>query len=328
MLKNFRLKRLGQKMYSVQVISSAELVSSCAEVVRGKYLRFIAELPQRINVGGKSLKEYFRLNKTLSMWWLSSIAEKSTLNSGAFNALVQLEAITGSVTSRKITKIVLGCQCARIRRAIKDFCKKHLIKVRFASTQNERSLKLSVKNFQGLFYLKHILILCSCVLNIVLRTCKIKKAVGRSNRSLDRENPLLFVTYFPYFDVLSAQKGIFRNKFFAGLDDPLREQGRSVIWAAIYAQNNSISLDESLKFARRFIENGNKIFFIEEFNGLFSHLKALWMMGIMVFRFLRIEGLVRREYEIGNYNFYPLFRDEWYLSFVGKGGYMALLYFY
>lgn len=319
---------IGKRARSVEVIPSAEIINSCAEVVRGKYLRFVADLPYLGKIGGKNLKEYFRLDKTLSMWWLSSIAEKSTLNSGAFNTLVQLEAITASVTNKKITKIIVGCRCARIRKAIKDFCRKYSLQACFASIGGERTLKLLIKDFQGFFYFKHILILCFCILGVFRRTCKIKRAMKRANRPLGQEDPLLFVTYFPYFDILLAQKGIFRNKFFAGLDESLYDQGRSVVWAAIYAQNNSISLDESLKFARRFIENGNKIFFVEEFNDLFSHLKALWMMVIMAVRFLKIEGLIRRHYEIGDYNFYSLFRDEWYLSFVGKGGYTALLYFY
>ena len=91
--------------------------------------------------------------------------------------------------------------------------------------------------------------------------------------------------------------------------------------------NNSISFSESLEYAKGFIKNGCSIFFMEEFNSAGGQIKALATMLKNGLKFLRIENSLSKAHTFGNYNFYPLLKDDWYSSFVGQAGYAGLLYY-
>jgi surface carbohydrate biosynthesis protein (TIGR04326 family) len=58
--------------------------------IRRDYIRFIAEFPNKIIHNGKNLKEYFKMSgENISLWWLSSIAEKNPLKSDTYFKLLQ-----------------------------------------------------------------------------------------------------------------------------------------------------------------------------------------------------------------------------------------------
>ena len=57
---------------------------------REKYLKFIAEWPERFNYKGQNFKELFTLNKDLSLWWLTEMQKKDPEGSPVFENLCWL----------------------------------------------------------------------------------------------------------------------------------------------------------------------------------------------------------------------------------------------
>ena len=50
-------------------------------------------------------------------------------------------------------------------------------------------------------------------------------------------------------------------------------------------------------------------------------------MLVMGFRFMKIERNIAKANAIYDYNFYPIFKDEWHSSFAGVDGYCGILYY-
>src|SRR3989338_4338778 len=52
-----------------EIIQTAHAVNLAADRLREKYIRFIAEIPHRVNVENKGLKEFFAIDEYATLWW-------------------------------------------------------------------------------------------------------------------------------------------------------------------------------------------------------------------------------------------------------------------
>lgn len=323
-----RIKELlNNHAVDVEVIQTADLLNHTADKMKGKYIAFIAELPQKVNINGLNLKEWFAVDESTTLWWFSLISEKNTLKSDAFNKLVQLDAIITTAKSEKVEKMIFGCRSNKLKNALLEYCRRDSIEFEVLPTRPLESLRARIIEFQRIFYLKHISFLLYFASRRLLRTWKIKRKLGSLRRMLANDGSLTIITYYPNIDISSAREGIFKNKFYAYLQEALETKGRDITWIAMPIHVNSISFEDSLNYAERFVKKGHRIFFLEEFNSIGIQVKALLTMLKMGLKFLWIEKSISETHTFGDYNFYSLFRDEWYSSFVGNIGYSGVLYY-
>jgi len=323
-ITNTLLEKIKDKRVNYEILETARMINSAAWSLRSRYIRFIAGLPERVKCRGRNLKEYFAVDRHISLWWLSLISEKNIYKSDAFNRLAQLDSIVSLIKSKKIQKIIFCCKSRKLGEALFGFTSKNYIE--FEDLQG--GVKRKFFKFQKSSYLEHIYSLLCFAKNFFIRSWKIKRKLGRVKRPFDPcSKPLMIITPYPFIDTLSAQRGIFRNKFYPYLQEALEGERQDIIWVAMYVENNSISFSESFKYAEQFIKNGYDIFFQEEFNSINAQIKALFSVFKMGFRFLRIEKGIKKEHSFDGYNFYPLLRDDWYSSFAGPTAYMGILYY-
>ena len=101
---------LTQVGTEVHLLPSADLLNKSAESIRSAYIKLIAEFPDKVKVDNQNLKEWFAVDRTLSLWWLSLVSEKNTLKSEFFNKLVQLDSIVEVIKEKEIKRIFFGCR--------------------------------------------------------------------------------------------------------------------------------------------------------------------------------------------------------------------------
>ena len=307
-------------------VDTANNINLSADKLRDRYIKFIAELPDKVRWHGKNLKEAFAIDKYATLWWFSLIAEKNTYKTDSFFRLVQMEAIVETIKAGQIGSILYGVDSKKLHRALSAYAAKNNIRYGFLVIMADKGWKSVVKNFEKALYLKHIAILAYFATQTFLRTFKIKHRLARLKRK-KYDNSITVVTYYPNIDVASAKKGVFKNRFWAGLQESLEREGPNITWIAMYVQNNSVSFEDSIGYAEDFIKRGQAIFFMEEFNSILIQLKALWRSILKSFRFLNMEGVIRDAHIFDEYNFYELFRDDWYASFAGSTGYAGMMYY-
>ena len=208
------VKRIKITGCEVEFLQTAEIINSAADKVRDKYIRFIAELPERVQHRDKSLKSLFAIDDHATMWWFSLVAEKNTFKSDAFNRLVQLDTIVNTVRCKNIDRIMFGCENRKLQNALYDFSQHNSIKFEVLPVRQTKGLKERIGEFQGLFYLKHIFLLLCFGGQFFLRAFKIKKRLGKLNRPPITDKSMTIITYYPNIDIEAAKDGIFKNKYY------------------------------------------------------------------------------------------------------------------
>jgi len=326
-------KMLTDRGISHVVLASAVLLNESAARVREPYINLIASLPRKVRFNARNLKEWFAIDETLSMWWLSLVSEKNTLKSGSFNKLAQFDAIVQVVREKQVEKIIFGCACGKLKNALVQYARDRLLTIEFVQTEPGLEWWKTAKDLQKLFYFKHLFAMFYFAITFFVRTQTVKQMTRKLNRilptrSIDKNIKLLCVTYYPSFDITLAEKGVFRNKHYEGIQQSIEAEGKKVTWLCMFVEKSRFSLKESLAYAEKFIKNGHMLVFPEEFNSIKIQIKTLIQMFVCGTKFLRIEKDIARAMNLLDYNCYAIFRDEWYSSFVGSAGYFHLMFYY
>lgn len=314
---------------NIRLLQSARLINTSAENLRGEYMRFIADFPERVQSKGRNLKEIFAVDRYVSLWWFSLISEKNTFKSDSFNRFAQLDSIVHVIKREKIDKIIFGCGSEKLKNALYEYsCKSH-IKLKVLPTKPIRKLKMRIRQSQNLLYLKHNIILICFVIREYVKTQAIKRQIASLKRTIPQNGKsLLFFTPYPNIDKSLAESAIFKDRSYIHLQSALENSNRDIIWIAMYANYSAFTFKESLEYVKRFIKNGYTIFPLEEFNSLSKQIKALLVILKSGFKFLKLERSIYRAHNFRNYNIYPLFKDDWYSSFTGKKGYWGVMNYY
>ncbi len=324
------VKTIVEKMQDVgcnaEIIQTAEMINLAADKLRSQYIRFIAKLPEMIKYNGKNLREIFAVDDFATLWWFSLISEKNTFKSNSFNKLAQLDSIVGVVKRNNMGKILFGCKCEKLKNALSEYSSKNSISFEVLRVRQTRGIKRHILEIQNIFYIKHISILLYQALRFCLRAWKIKKKLIGLTR-IPANKSLMIITYYPNIDTSLAQRGIFKNKYYSHIQEALQDKKQNITWVAMYVQNSAIPFEEALSYAKRFIKNGYTIFFLDEFASLSIQVKALLTMLKNCISFLKLERAISQAHTFDDYNFYAIFRDDWYSSFFGSTGYSGLLYY-
>lgn len=99
------------------------------------------------------------------------------------------------------------------------------------------------------------------------------------------------MTYFPYVDKDKAAQGEFHNKYFG----PLREVMEKPNWILMFVKVDGYSFIKSVLLARRFIRNGERMAFVEEFIG-FNYLFFIFFSMIYNwFGWFELKGEIHRQ---------------------------------
>ncbi len=328
-------KKLSNKGCKVNVVRTGELINYNAEKLRGRYLKFIATLPKQFKYNETNLKEFFAIDKYASLWWFSLVAEKNTYKSNAFNTLVQFDAIVDVIDKENIKNVVYSSDNNKLRCALTGYTKARLINFKTVPTGRKKTIKNKMLEWQQLFFVKHAIILLYGVITFFFKTLKIKNKLNKFNsprrrlgRISEKDKALICITYYPNFDISLAKKeGILKNKHFGCLQDSMEDDKANIIWIAMYVQNNIMDFTDSINYAEKFIEKGYNLFLLEEFNSVFIQVKSLFTMIKSAIKFLRVKKIIAKMHEFNGYNFYAIFKDDWYSSFMGRTGYYGILYY-
>lgn len=313
--------------YTVGLIQTAELINETADKLRGKYIKFISDLSQFRLWNGQKLREYFSIDEITSSWWLSLVAEKNTLKTDSFQKLVQMDAICQIVERENVKKIYFACRSEKLKKTIGNFAKNKLIGFYILPVKDAPKIKESIRELQQYLYIKHVLHLIAFSFSFFIRAWRIKQKLGKLARKSQNENDIMIITYYPNIDVHSASKGLFKNRYYPGLQETIRAQGRDILWVCIYVENDSISFEKSLDYADQFIKRGVNIYFLEEFVSYLSILKSMLILLLIGIKFKMVENEIASLHAFEAYNFYDLFRDDWHSSFVGSSGFSGLMYY-
>ncbi len=311
----------------VQVLETAQLINKSAENLRGPYLDFIGNIALDARHNGKNLREWFAVDRTASLWWMSLVAEKNTFKSDAFNKLAQADAVIETIHRLKIQSVYVAIDTPRLAETLKRFLAKEKISCVFWPAKR-KGVRKFLKEYPRFHFAKHFLHLLVFAASFFRQARKIRGALKPCRRTLIDPHQIMLISAFPYLDAGLAQKGIFRNRLYAQLQDVLEEKKEKILWAAFYVKNEAVSFEQALEMAKKFNAQGYNIYFIEEACTWGMQLKALAKLFLQSIKFLSAQKSIAFRHRWKGYDFYPVLKDDWYRSFVGPEGYQSLLFYF
>ncbi|MBF0486920.1 MAG: hypothetical protein HQK98_02055 [Nitrospirae bacterium] len=311
---------LKDSQCGVEIINTSKIVNDSALGIRQSYIRFIAELPFKIQHKSNNLKEIFSIDKYASLWWFSLIAEKSTYKSDILTRLSQLDAITETIKLYNIEKIILINSCNKLTTAITEYAREKAILIDNIKSGGRIATKIILIVRQLISLLHYFIYSCR-------NTATIRKKFSNIQRTHSDDNSLMLITYYPNLDISAAKEGRFTDKNYMRLQSRLLEEGNSVTMIAIYVENNALTRSEAIRYAKTFITHGYRIYFLDEFTTLWIQLGSLVGVLFSAIKFILLEKKIKEAHVIKDYNIYALLRDDWHSSFMGTTCYKGLVYY-
>ena len=276
-------------------------------------------------IRGKKFKEWFLLpDKQVSSWWFGLLSEKNTAKDDVFFKIAQANAIKNHVQQNNYDLCVIALSDKSQRKVIKNILKGLRIKTRcvpYEKNYNLGGVKLKLLSFINQLGMLGAFIRGARVLAYWFNYGRIaKRILGPIEDRLPKENPFLFVSYFPNIDMEAEQQGKFRNKYGTPIQDKLYELNIPITWLMILVPYNGHNLESAIKLAKRLSDNGEKILVMGEFVSIRLLLKGtLWWLfqvakGVGFYYFTDKKILTRH---LTSQECLPYVKYLWQHSFVG-----------
>lgn len=312
---------------------TSALVDEQVSCLREKICKWSADIGGT-KVGQKNVREWFLLPGCgVSAWWFSLFAEKNPFKTDVFLGISQIRAVEYALNKKEYGLVLIAISDRNLRQALKKVVAKLAIPVEIVPLVRGGGLKeWSEPLFNNFRLCIDILRGFKLFFNFIKRKNIVKLYLPPRKERLRDSNPILFVTYFPLIEEIPAQKGIFRNRYAPALQDKLKEAGMPITWILMYSPIDRFSFVDAVLTAKRFVDNGEKLFFCEEFLSFkdAAYGLSLWVrqicVGLFLFNFIK-EPLVSAPAgeECG-----PFMKSLWSESFygpIGLGGILSALSF-
>jgi len=242
-----------------------------------------------------------------------------------------MDSIVSEFFRHGISEIIFSGKSLKLKKALLELSKKNNISLKIIPITYKTLFPEIIFERTRPLWLKHTFILLCKALAMTLRTLHVKKSFIFSAKKKARvkgNTPIMIITPYPDFDETLAKQGVFKNKYFVHLQEALKKGNERVAWISMYARNNAILFSESLRYAKRFVKNGDVFFMLEEFNLIRNQILAFRKMLVNAVKFLFLKKRIRDISDFGNFNAFVFFEDDWYSSFAGFTGYYGLVSYY
>ncbi|MHC9543669.1 MAG: glycosyltransferase [Vulcanimicrobiota bacterium] len=323
-----RLKELD--IESVNSIDSALEIHQQVLELREGIFKWSARVGNHI-IDNKTVKEWFILpGSNVSTWWFGLVSEKNTAKTDVFLRIAQLRAIRNSIISKEYQLVYISIRNSIISQAIRRICRKLGKQVKIIPSSKPPFVVKGFLKDMKIDLFRESIIALSVLLKTIYYNFLAKTALKSTKRLEPQEDSLLFVTYFPYIEKAAAKDGIFRNKYTQSLQDKCRELNLPILWILMYVPIDNYSYKDALNFAKDFLKNGERIFFLEEFLNPKDVMAILylWFRQLIISNYLykRIKATLLSNPLIEGAE--DIIKSLWYRSFCGSTSMEGILFYF
>jgi len=225
-----------------KTLSIPNEIENNANQYKNQYLDWVDKLGST-KILGRSLADHLLLRKDFSLWYMSSIVEKSKWKSPAMYQVFQLLALNSILDDiDDIDKIDINISDLNSYRAIKEWCLKSKIKFNLVSIQRKSKFKLLLNNV--LNYRPFILTAFIWLIVYCIRRWSRKKII--LNKKLEvREGDVCIISYFFNIDKKKADENTFYTSYWTQLHDLLLKSNKTINWVHLFVKSNEFSTYDS-----------------------------------------------------------------------------------
>lgn len=297
---------------SIPVALDQRLLEIRSELLAWVYETGVTEIQ------GQSLEKHLRAGDSLSMWWLSTLAEKHPKVTHHLFEVLKLRVLEKIINEQGITKIVLyDHHCARpcasgpstpadlLAETLDAFCiatGRSFFRENASKSDPRHFCRTSAKEFfknqrDRIYYALPAIV--KAALRYPLWWWKIRKYLPKTTQTRPNvAHPATIVTYFPNIDPTAARNGRFRSRYWENLHDALNtEEPQRVNWVFIHFPAPQYSFIDTIALRDRFRKvgkDGASFHFLEEFLSTKDLFRVAWRYLKLVLVSFRIENEVQK----------------------------------
>lgn len=296
-----------------------------ADRLKAKYLEFIHDLGEQ-QLRGKSVIEHFVIDDGFSFWWMTLLAEKSTLKSPHIYDCLRLMALEELLLQSKPTNLSLVTSDKNLVNAIRILCKNLTINFTWEIRRTKKKLHL-----RQLFRVIPIPVqgLISFLGYIFSRwpLKRVKSPVWHSGN-----NAVFLCSYFIHLDPNLCSRGRFYSRQWGMLPKLLHLNGFRTNWIQHFLFSSTVpSVDHGIKWLDLFNNDSGT-------QGLHSFLDSYLTFSIVIKVFKNWAKMYICSWRLRKIHtvfhprnsaacFWPILKKDWSNYISGIGVFLNLLWF-
>jgi|TARA_B100000315_G_C14582297_1_gene591131 surface carbohydrate biosynthesis protein (TIGR04326 family) len=295
-------------------------VEKQAVEIKTEYLRMIYEVGGT-QIEGKPLTEHLKLFDNLSLWWLTTIAEKTPFLYESIYKVFKLRALEKLYLKEDCTELVYCGFDSSVHRTLKLWCEKmgHVYRHISAPKKSKSDSLPPLRKFFN--RLPHGL---QALAWLVRRWwLRFRHYGGLEVKASEQfvKSEVTIATIFPNIDMKKAGSGVFRSRYWENLHDLLDQSGLKINWIWFYYATRDMPFNKALELRNTFNEKygGRQQFhLLEDFLTFRELLKGLRLYLKIYFRRANLEK--SREafcFPRSMMNLFPVLQWDWECSLFG-----------
>ena len=297
----------------VAALDSARLVKREVETLCRELPKWSAERGDS-RVRGVSVRRFFMTSENgISGFWLGPVSEKNPAKTDTFLRLAQALAVQRELRTGKYENAAVAVKNRNLRETINRMADAsgvplHLVKK--PGTFDPQNMRAALPGA--------LLLALAGWLQACWKALLARAVMGFSGREAASTASRVFVSYFPYLN--EGEDGSFRNRYFEPIQNIRPGRKERIFWLLMFARIQGAAFWESLKTARKFQKNGERLAFFDEFFGFREAVGALYLWLRQAGRYFMLERSFDEARMCGDLfpvECCPLVRSLWRRSFCG-----------
>ena len=312
--------RWGNRELEKEQASIPLLVEEQALEIKAEYLHMIYEAG-RAQVDGQSLTEHLKLFDNLSLWWLTTIAEKTPFIYGFIYKVFKLRALEKLYLKEGCMELIYCGFDSSVHMVLKTWCKRmgHTYRrILVPKKTLEDSLPVLRKFFN---HLPHGIQALAWLVRrwwLRLRHCeRLKVEMGK----VFREKGVTIATFFPNIDLKKAESGKFHSQYWENLHNLLDQSELKINWVWFYLPTQDIPFSRAVGLRNMFNEkySGRQQFYLLEDFLTFQEL----IRGLQLYLKIYFRGTSLKKargafcFPGSMMNLFPVLKWDWECSLFG-----------
>lgn len=316
----------------VNLIQSAKLINQEVINMQTNILHWSNQLGD-LQISKKSIKEWLTLpDQGGTAWWFSILSEKNAVQETIIFQIARINAIKLFLDKHTTDKCYLAIADRQLKDILRNILtrlhiKNYVCKVCVNTTQFKYRILNSINRWG---FVGAVLAAGINWLQWIKNSLYARAHLPNLKKRSDSINPLLFISYFPNIDNQAAGKGVFKNKYATALQNKIQELQQPITWLLMPVYYNGHNFKSAIKLARRFINNGERIFILQEFFTFKIFLKSIywWLRQtiIGIYLYFRIDKKLLTQ-DLTVVESLPIIKYLWWNSFTGASGLRGIIFY-
>ena len=304
---------------TAEQLSIPRYVEEQALEIKSEYIRMIYEIGQT-QIDKKSLTEHLKLFDNLSLWWLTTIVEKTPFIYESVYKVFKLRVLEKLYLQEGCEELIYCGSDPHLNKVLTAWCQK--IGHPYAYISSDLKIKRDGSCTLRAFFDK-----LPCIVQVfgwLLRRWWLRfRHLERLSNPTDKFSGQAetIATFFPNIDLKKADHGKFHSRYWEKLHELLDSSEKKINWVWFFFPTKDISFHRAVTLKNIFNQSSGgrqQFFLLEDFLDFRSIFKCLCLYCKIFLRGLRLRK-IQDAFSISGskMNYFPILKEDWNSSIFG-----------